>query len=265
MTEQVYTKYEPMTLKIFVSTAQETNVRLIITDSQQENTVLTNRARTIAGDDFFYVRLPLCRKYVTIHIYSDDDGTDNGIVYKGYRKLPLMKRLDVIDFDNTYNLNEFIRLIENFAYNAGVMRTNDPNDDNDYYVSKQGHFYIKYLPTIYDYETGAELTTPARISNDYPVIEVSQKYIRGFTVPMIVATLTHEFSHKWINVNPDDESEADINGLTIYLGLGYPRVEAAEAWCDIFSDSATDENMERIAIIKKFIDDFEENDIVISN
>jgi hypothetical protein len=49
---------------------------------------------------------------------------------------------------------------------------------------------------------------------------------------MRFAILCHEFSHFYVNDNMDDESEADINGLLIYLGLGYPRIEGYQAFLD---------------------------------
>lgn len=264
MIYKVYTNYDAMTLRVTVSVRQETDVRLIVRDSEQRNTILTNRVRPISGEFSFFVRMPLCRKYVDV-IIENADGGDVGITYIECRKLPLERRLDVVDFNKAYHLNEFVTFVQRFAYNAGVLRTNDPNNDNDYYKSDFGHFYIKYLPVIIDYESGQEMSTPARISNQEPIIEVSQRHVMGYTVPMILATLMHEYSHKWMNEDPDDESEADINGLFIYLGLGYPRIEAAEAWCEIFMQADTEENIERIAIIQKFIDEFEEKQLVLSS
>jgi hypothetical protein len=264
MIYKVYTNYDAMTLRVTVSASQETDVRLIVRDSEQMNTILTNRVRTILGEFSFYVRMPLCRKYVDVIIEAEGGG-DGGLTLVECKKLPLERRLDVVDFNRAYYLNEFVTFVERFAYNAGVLRTNDINNPKDYYVSSGQHFYIKYLPVIVDYATGEELSTPARISNEEPIIEVSQRHVIGYTVPMILATLMHEYSHKWMNEDPDDESEADINGLFIYLGLGYPRIEAAEAWCEIFMQADTEENIERIAIIQKFIDEFEEKQLVLYN
>ena len=80
---------------------------------------------------------------------------------------------------------------------------------------------------------------------------------------MRMAILTHEFSHVFLNVNPNDETEADLNGLLIYLSLGYPRIEAHEAWIDTFENSPTDGNMERYEIMEQFIEDFENGNLII--
>jgi hypothetical protein len=53
---------------------------------------------------------------------------------------------------------------------------------------------------------------------------------------MRFAILCHEFSHFYVNEDMDNESEADINGLLIYLGLGYPRIEGYQAFLEVFKD-----------------------------
>lgn len=265
MINKVYTGADAMTLVVSCYVDGEMDVRCIVRDSKQPDTKLTDRVRTISGDGLFYIRMPLCREWVDVILTNNDTGDDAGITFNSAKKTPLERRFDIIDFNNSYKLNEFIRFVQRFCYNAGILRTNDPNNDKDFYVSENRNFYIKYLPVIRDYETGMELETPARVSNDSPVIEVSQKHFIGYTVPMRLCTLFHEYSHPWQNTNPDDESEADLNGLIIYLGLGYPRIEAGEAWCEIFMDSASDENIERIAIIKQFIDNFEKEGKVFYN
>ena len=55
----------------------------------------------------------------------------------------------------------------------------------------------------------------------------------------------------------DDEVEADLNALLIYLGLGYPRIEAFEVFAQTFISAPTDQNQVRYDKIKQFIDEFE--------
>jgi hypothetical protein len=55
----------------------------------------------------------------------------------------------------------------------------------------------------------------------------------------------------------DDEVEADLNGLLIYLGLGYPRIEAFEVFAVTFMDAPTEMNKVRFDKIKNFIENFE--------
>jgi hypothetical protein len=103
--------------------------------------------------------------------------------------------------------------------------------------------------------------TPARIEVDSGIIEISRAKFIPMTVPNRMAILLHEFSHIFVNENMDDEVEADLNALNIYLSLGYPRIEAFEVFTQTFIDTPTDENKVRFDYIKNFIDDFDNNTI----
>jgi Zn-dependent M32 family carboxypeptidase len=73
-----------------------------------------------------------------------------------------------------------------------------------------------------------------------------------------MAILLHEFSHFYLNDDVSNETEADLNGLTIYLGLGYPIREAFAAFGETFIGSPTPQNKQRYDIIDKFIRDYVE-------
>ena len=74
---------------------------------------------------------------------------------------------------------------------------------------------------------------------------------------MRMAVLLHEFSHYWLNRDIDSEIEADLNGLALYLSLGYPRISAFNSFVKVFMNAPTQQNHERMEIIKKFIANFE--------
>jgi len=248
------------------------DIRIIVKDSDQANTVLTDRYQTVSGDFNFFVRMPLCKKFVDVIMVNDADGSDSTFTYTGYKKLMLERRLIDIDF-TSYNLNEYITFIQKFCYNCGTLRVNNAGNDNDFYCSEnknalgiktgKPHFHIKYLPSITDAETGEELQTPARIATDGSFIEVSQKYFVGYAVPARIAVLLHEYSHPFVNSDPDDEEEADMNGLFIYLALGYPRIEGGQAWCDVAAVTPTDQNVKRVGNVEQFITDFDKTKMVI--
>ena len=119
------------------------------------------------------------------------------------------------------------------------------------------------METIESSKTGKTLKTPARISKVNGRIQVSKDAFENYTVPMRMAILLHEFSHFYLNDNMDDEIEADLNGLLIYLGLGYPRIEGYQAFLEVFQDSPSQQNKNRYDIINKFIKDFENKKIVM--
>lgn len=83
------------------------------------------------------------------------------------------------------------------------------------------------------------------------------------TVPMRMAILLHEFSHYYVNDDMANEIEADLNGLLIYLGLGYPRIEAHEAFLKVFISTPSEQNKLRYDRLSKFINEFEKNNYIV--
>jgi len=251
---KVPTRHEELTLLVKVRTYQPETIRIKVLDADQPNTAFTDRYKTVEGESIFFVRMPVSPKYALVSIYNEANGnlplgSDNTFEVDSITKEPLDKKLDVIDFANPY-VRSFVNFATRFSYNAGSLPTGT-------YVSDDKKFVIQYLPTIED--NGEEQTTPARIDIDNGIIEVSKKQFLDFTVPNRIAILSHEFSHVYLNDNVDDEVEADLNGLLIYLGLGYPRIEAFEVFAKTFLNAPTDLNKKRYDKIKDFIDNFEKH------
>ncbi len=163
-------------------------------------------------------------------------------------------RLDVVDF-NEKGLRSFVKFCTRFCFNAGQLTSG-------VYKSSDGKYTIEYLPTIV-YPNGRESSTPARIGVESGIIQVSQAKFRPMTVPMRMAILLHEYSHFYVNDRMHDETEADLNGLLIYLGLGYPRIEAHQSFLNTFVNVPSQQNKQRYDKIKKFIDDFEKNNYIV--
>jgi hypothetical protein len=252
------TRYEEFTLLIKVKTDKPEKIHLKVSDADQRNTIFTDRWKTVNGDCSFYVRMPVSGKVSLINIYNENVGEykeDNSFEVVDIKKIPLEKRLDVVDFTNN-DLRSFINFCTKFCFNAGVLSSGT-------YRSSDNRFRIEYLPTIISSKSGKELQTPARISKDNGVIQVSQKKFTPDTVAMRMAILLHEYSHFYVNKDIDNESEADLNGLLIYLGLGYPRFEGHEAYLKTFISTPTEMNKHRYDKIKSFIDNFENNNYII--
>jgi hypothetical protein len=252
MTYNVPTRYEEMTLLLKVRTSSPESIRITVSDAHQPNTVFTDRYKTVEGETIFFVRLPVSGQDVLVEVYNEDNGNlpsgqDNTFEVLSITKEQLDKKLDVIDFANPL-VRSFVNFATRFCYNAGSIPTGT-------YVSDDRNFVIKYFPIIED--NGEEQTTPARIDIDTGVIEVSKRQFQDFTIPNRMAILLHEFSHVYLNEDVDDEIEADLNGLLIYLGLGYPRIEAFEVFGKTFMNAPTEQNKQRYDTIRKFIDDFE--------
>jgi hypothetical protein len=196
--------------------------------------------------------MPVTSKNVNVYVYNENygnhtTGVDNTFEVISISKEPLDKKLDVIDFGNPY-VRSFVNFATRFSYNAGTLPSGT-------YVSDDKNFVIVYLPTIQ--EDGVEQTTPARIDIDSGIIEISKRQFLDYSIPSRMAILLHEFSHVYLNDNVDDEVEADLNGLLIYLGLGYPRIEAFEVFATTFMNAPTEQNKVRYDKIKNFIDEFD--------
>jgi hypothetical protein len=248
----VPTKFQELTLVIKVYTHEPTKLRIKVVDESQPNTSFTDRTRVVDGEDVFYVRMPVSPESVLVYVFNDKNGNlesnqDNSFEVESITKESLEKKLDLIDFGNEY-IRSFVNFATRFSFNAGSLPSGN-------YTSDDKKFVIKYLPIIQD--GGEEQTTPARIDIDSGEIEISKRQFIDYTIPNRMAILLHEFSHVYINDNIDDEIEADLNGLLIYLGLGYPRIEAFEVFAKTFKNAPTEENKIRFDKLRNFIDNFE--------
>jgi len=79
------------------------------------------------------------------------------------------------------------------------------------YTDKKKQFRIKIVEEITD--------TPARYASVADVIEVSKAAFDLVSVPIRTILISHEYAHKAMNRNIDDEFEADINSLKLFSHL----------------------------------------------
>lgn len=260
MNYRLNTRYDEMTLQITVAVKQPCQVVVKVYSEEKPNIVFTDRYATVKDKQTFFVRLPITSENVIVSVFDKSKGNmpqseEKNISILEVKKTPLQKRLDVVDIKNP-TVAHFVDFAQRFCYNAPYLEVNKT------YQSDNGQFLIEYLPVIIS-SSGRELTTPARISRVNGRIQVAKKHFDKYTLPMRFAVLCHEFSHFYVNENMDDESEADINGFLIYLGLGYPRIEGLQAFYEIFKESDSQMNLQRMKIIEKFVMDFEKNNMVL--
>ncbi len=254
MQYKIPSNYDEFTLLIRVKTSKPEKIRVIVREQDKNNTVFTNRFKTVSGEISFFVRLPVTGKTLIASIYNERIGnTDNDNTFEvvEIKRIPLEKKVDAIDFD--YNLKTFVGFCTKFCYNAGTL---------DVGTYKGGKYTIQYMQTIKN-NAGKELTTPARIGVESGVIQVSRAKFLPMTVPMRMAIMLHEYSHFFVNDDMSNEIEADLNALLIYLGLGYPRIEAFEAFLKTFENAPTEQNKKRYQKISNFINDFEKHNFIV--
>lgn len=261
MTFSIPTRYDELVLRIEVKTQQPEKIRVVVKDKDMAYTTFTNRWKTVNGNAVFFVRMPVSGQTAIVEVYNEKNGNlskgqDTSFDVVDIQRLPLEKKVDVVDFSNP-KIKSFINFATKFAFNLGELKTG-------FYTSNDDVFKIELLPTITHDVSGKVLNTPARISQTSGKIQVSKEKFMNMTIPMRMAILLHEFSHYYVNDNMRDETEADLNGLLIYLGLGYPRIEAHEAFLTTFINVPTKDNKHRYDMIKQFIDDFEKNNIIVN-
>ena len=259
------TKQKPLTIMIEVATNGAQKIQIIVKDINKPNTDYTNRYSTVNGSQKFYVRMPISPYESLISIYN----VANGNLKKGQDPTfkvikidarPLERKMDCVDWSNP-KIRDFCNFAQQFSDNAGILSAGKfPNGST--YISDEGNFRIDYFDDIRS-KRGMLIQTPARISQSKGIIQVSKAHFKKFTVPMRMAILLHEFAHFYLNENIDDEVEADLNGLLIYLGLGYPRIDGYEAFLQVFETTPTPQNKNRYDIINNFITNFDNKKFVM--
>lgn len=259
MKYKITTNYAPIILEVKVSSKTPQKLYFTVCDYANRKLEFTQRFKTVTGEETLFVRMPDSPEVSVVDVYKkngkdiiQDDGT---FKIESVKKIALERKLDLNDIGNS-EIRSFIDFAKRFCFNLDNLPT------GKYYESKDGMFTILFSDTIL-YQNGKEMTTPARISRTTGIIQVSKKAFLKMTYPMRLAILLHEMSHFYLNEKIDDEMEADLNGLLLYLGLGYPRIEAHEAWLGTFIDRPTELNKKRYDLIKKFINDFESMNLVI--
>lgn len=194
----------------------------------------------------YYVRMPQSPEWAKFEILADERQFQFTV-----KSVPLRKQLTAFNYASP-TIQSFIPFAQKFAERASITSA-----AKSVYMSDDGKFRIDYVDEIVDKKSGKTLTTPARISRDRGLIEISRKRFVPFTVQGRMAILLHEFAHFYLNKKMSDETEADLNALLIYLGMGYSKIEALHVFLDVFYIAATDTNRKRYNVIKSMIVNFD--------
>lgn len=247
---------EALTLRVVVKVAGPTKITVRVRDWKKPHTVYTDRWQTVSNIGVFKVRMPQSPERCIVDVFNTNNGNlptgkDNTFKLVDMGIEPLKQRLTAFDYNNG-KVQSFIKFLQEFSENAGVITAG-----HSVYTSDDGKFRIDYLDRIMDHRTGKPMATPARISQDNGRIEVSKEAFIKYSVPMRMAILLHEISHFYLNDKMTDEIEADLNALKIYLGLGYPRIEAQRAFLEVFMGTPTELNKKRYQVLDNFIRNFD--------
>lgn len=245
------TERKPLTIDVGVEVRTPCRVRVQAYNPDKPSTVYYDRWKDVDKSADFELKMPQSaeKTKLIVGVIKGQRNDDCVRVTKlGRRKLDVHQPCLNGNGKASHKVKEFLKFAQEFAENAGVY------DAGTYYSDKK-NFRIDYYPQIVD--GGRALTTPARIHNKTGRMEVAKRSFAPMTVPMRMAVLLHEFSHFNLNQVQSDEIEADLNALKIYLGAGYPIIEAHKGFLGVFITHPSDDNRERYEYLKNYIDNFE--------
>lgn len=273
------TERKPVTMSITVQTDKPHPIAISVRDAYKPATYYTKRVGTVGRKQdknntrTFLIKMPLSPDFSLIQVYNQKNGNlpegkDRSFKLISKKVLPLEKSFNCYDSSNQ-SIKSFIKFAEEFSERASILSAN-----RSVYMSDDGRFRIDYLDVVRDTNKviensvtgqrtanpnfGKPLSTPARISHNNGVIEISKHHFLQYTVPMRLAILFHEYSHFYLNKNIANESEADLNGLLLYLGNSWPKCEAHYAFLEVFKGTPSNENKIRMKKIMVFIKNFED-------
>lgn len=239
------TNREATNIVVGISCNTVTTIRIRAIDPDKKGAVYIDRESTFEGEKDFEIRLPQSPNKLLIKISKKGTSDFNGVEVTKLEQKKLPQYLPCL---RGKKVMSFLTFAKEFCENAGILSPGR-------YMSDDMKYKIDYLPQIV--HEGKVLTTPARISNKDGRMEISIKAFTRMTIPMRMAILCHEFSHFYLNEIQKDEIEADLNALTLYMGIGYPIIEANKAFLETFEKAPTNSNKERYVYLKTFIDNFD--------
>tara|TARA_R110000751_G_scaffold42949_1_gene99348 strand:- start:792 stop:1622 length:831 start_codon:yes stop_codon:yes gene_type:complete len=243
-------------LNIEVYTNSPENIRLIISDADNQFTKYVDRRRVVDGLETFKIGLPIAPKKAVIKVANEVSSgmySPEGFRIEDVYSTTLPTRTYCINYNNEY-IRKFLPFIQKFCARAGYLEAG-----GETYYDSSKTFTIRYFNELRA-RSGRVLTTPARVHAKTGIIEISAEYFRKYTIPMRLAVMLHEFSHFYVNEDIDNEIEADLNGLAMYLSLGYPRISAFNSFIGVFQNAPTSMNAERYSVLEDFIAKFESGD-----
>jgi hypothetical protein len=251
MIQNITLNDQPTKLKLVIETNRREKIWIQVKDANRKNTYYTKRYGFVDGKQEFSVLMPQAPQEATILVFNDNNGKmrrDNSFKVTSVEALPYK----VPSYRFSKKTQAFVKFAQEFSDECGYLSS---SPQGDVYMSNNGRFRIDYFDQIRSVK-GVVLKTPARISQVNGRIEVSAEMFRNYTIPMRMAILLHEYSHYYLNRNPSNEVEADLNGLNIYLKLGYPKIDVYNVFLNVFKTAPSDGNKKRFEKLDKAVKNF---------
>jgi len=260
MNRVIDTENRSFSLNITITCKGKKNFRVWAEDYGKQNSKYADRTIAVEGQRTIFFSFPVSPRQIffsciDIENPKGDDFTVN------VEAIPL----------KTYNIatdgetRDFMQLAIQFSQVAGFKF---PDVNGTVYQTSDERFTIKYFPVIKG-PNGVPMNTPARIGHNTGIIETAYQKFKNYTIPMRIAILLHEFSHKYknpkIGLEISNEIGADINALYIYLGLGFSKIDAICVFGQVFLKAQTPGNQARMRKIMDYINKFENQEFAKVN
>ena len=246
---------------ITIKCAKEKKFRVWAEESQKRNSKYADREIVVSGERTIFFNFPVTPQTLFFGILNSENPQDSDFTVE-------LKEGELI----TYNVwldsdtKDFLSLAIPFCQVSGFTPA---TDSGRLFSSKDKKFNIKYYNVLRDNKTQQPMSTPARIGHRSGLIETAKYKLDGYTVPMRLIILLHEFSHKYknpkIGLKISDEVGADINALYIYLGLGFSKIDAICVFANVFLKAQTKGNIDRMRKIMDYIQKFENQEFAKRN
>lgn len=221
----ISTKRLPCAVNFKITTGgNKVPIYIVGYDPLTPNTFYFKSRFLITGSEEVTMNCPQSPRNLKVAIWSIND-----LPYQ-------ISSIKLIPMEKAETADPIVNFVEKFSRYAGILRPGVFKADGV-------PFTIELRRDIYK-DDGTVHPTPARIHVDLPIIQVSQAKFNEMSIPERVIILLHEVAHNFINYDQDDEIESDQNGLNIYNDLGYPKIEAVNAFANIMAD--TDNNYQRM-------------------
>ena len=241
------------TIKVVISTPKSEKLWIKICDANAPKTYYSKRYARVNGTETYYIGLPESENISRLLVYKDGQTPldNDGYKVKAIEILPLKstKRIPM-----SRKTKAFVKFAQEFSEEASYLPASMKGES---YFSDNGKFQIDYYDQVRSKADNKPIKTPARISQLTGRIEVSKKAFERYSIPMRMAILLHEYSHYYINKTPSSEVEADLNGLKIYLALGYPRIDAYNVFLNVFKSANSKQSLNRFEKLDAFIKNWE--------
>jgi len=121
--------------------------------------------------------------------------------------------------------HRYMSLAVEFARKAGYLPLGN-------YTNEEKDFIIQY-PDFIKNQSGRIIHTPARVNRLNGRVQVAKRRFQEYSIPIRVAILAHEGCHYFLDTG--SEQRADLCGISWYLKMGFPKIEAVYAATKVFS------------------------------